>query len=150
MAKDSLKSLLENQTPINNLSQDIDSFTNLCAEMKMNDKDAAELMSLFKNYTSALIDNIDRRFGDSSEVLAAFSILNPHSIPQASAELKDYGNPQLEILSNHFFKENQEKSDRLECQWHGLKYYIRDVIKPNIPEATKLAGEKKMTASPTT
>lgn len=28
------------------------------------------------------------------------------------------------------------------AQWHGMKYYIRDVLKPNLPETVKLAEDK--------
>lgn len=116
MTKDNLQSLLENETPMENLRQNIDSVTEMCADIKLNQKDATELQSLFRKYTAALIENIDRRFADSSKVLAAFSIFDPVAMPDTAVELKVYGNPQIETLSQHYFKDNQDKSDRLKAQ----------------------------------
>lgn len=75
MSKDTL-SLLENDTPMENLRQDIDFFTDMCADIKINQKENKELVSLMQRYTSTLFVNIDRRFEYSSEVLAAFSVLS--------------------------------------------------------------------------
>ena len=75
MSKDTL-SLLENDTPMENLRQDIDPFTDMCADIKINQKETKELVSLMQRYTSTLFVNIDRRFEYSSEVLAAFSVLS--------------------------------------------------------------------------
>ena len=146
MTKDSLQSVLENDTPMENLRQDIDSFTDMCADIKMNQKEAKELESLMEKYTQALIDNIDRRFQDSSEVLAAFSIFDPVVMPDTTEELKVYGNQQIDTLSKHYFKDNQDKSERLKAQWHGMKYHIRDVLKPDIPDSVK-RGKAKITST---
>ena len=134
MTKDSLQTILQDETPIQELQQDIDSLTDMCADIRLNQRDATELQSLFRNYITALINNIERRFEDSSPVLAAFSIFDPNVMPETTEELKVYGNQQLETLSNHYFKDNQDKINRLKAQWHGMKYYIRDVIKPKLPE----------------
>ena len=142
MTKDNLQSILEDETPIEDLRKDIDSFTDMCADIRLSQRDAIELQSLFRNYTTALINNIDRRFEDSSEVLTAFSIFDPDAMPNTTAELKVYGNQQLETLSHHYFKDNQDKIDRLKAQWHGMKYYIRDTVKPNMP---KTLAETKTT-----
>ena len=118
-----------------NLSQDIDSLTDMCAEIKLNKRDTTKLQSLYQKYTTALTENIE----DSSEVLAAFCIFDP-----VATELKVYGNPQIETLSGHYYPNNQDKCDRLKALWHGMKYYIRDVLKPKLPESVK-QGEDKTT-----
>ena len=145
MTKDSLQSLLENETPIEKLQTDIDSFTDMCAEIKMNQKDASEIQSLFKNYTTALIQNIDRRFTDNSDVLAAFSVFDPVALPDNAPELKVYGETQMVTICHHYFKDNEDKHDRLMAQWQGIKYYIRDVIKPQIPQSVKEGNDKTPT-----
>ena len=83
-----------------------------------------------QKYTTALVDNTDRRFEDSSEVLGAFSVFDPVIMQDTTAELKVYGNQQIDILSKHYFADNQDKCERLEAEWHGMKYYIKDVLKP--------------------
>ena len=118
----------------------------MCADIKINQKEIKELESLMQKYTTALVDNIDRRFEDSSEVLAAFNVFDPVTMPHTTAELKVYGNQQIDILSKHYFVDNQDKCERLKAQWHGLKYYIRDVLNSALPETVKL-GKDKVTST---
>ena len=57
-----------------------------------------------------------------------------------------YGNQQIDTLSKHYFKDNQDKSERLKAQWHGMKYHIRDVLKPDIRDSVK-RGKAKITST---
>lgn len=141
MTKDRLQNLSEDETPLNNLRNDIDSFTDMCADIKMNKNDGQQLQSVFSKYVVALVSNIDNRFSDSSEVLTAFNIFNPTAVPDSAAEMRTYGNQQIDILSNHYFSENQDRSDKLKAQWHAMKYHIRDAIKPNLPESVKSGSD---------
>ena len=72
LTKHKLEQLKYEESPIQKLSQDIDSYTNMCADIKINDKEYKELKSLkslLEKYIDSLIMNIDRRFSDSSEVV---------------------------------------------------------------------------------
>ena len=64
--KDKFIDLLEDNAPIERLSKDVDSLTDVCSDIKMNPRKAKELENLFANYKAALIENIDRRFCESS------------------------------------------------------------------------------------
>lgn len=137
MTKDRLRHLFSDAIPIEKLSQDIESFTEMSAEIKMNQKDAKELHSLFETYISALIENIDNRFTDSCPVLEAFNVFDPMLVPESGVEMKNYGQGQVEVLCNQYFKENTEGSDRLKAEWEGMKYHLRDVIRPSMPDSVK-------------
>lgn len=145
MTKDRLLHLVADAKPIASLSRDIDSFTDMCAEIKMNEKDAKELHTLFENYVSALVDNIDNRFTDSSPVLEAFNVFDPMLVPESGVEMKSYGQDPIEVLCNHYFKDNPDKSDRLKAEWEGMKYHLRDVIKPSLPDSVKSGKESSPT-----
>lgn len=139
-AKDKLRSLLDEETPMKSLQADIDSFTDMCAEIKLSDKELKELQSLFTKYVESLISNIDRRFEDSSDILSAFAIFDPLSIPlNTEVGFKEYGVTQVRVIADHFYQEMTDDNklratEKLISEWQNLKYYINDNIKPNIPE----------------
>ncbi|XP_052784628.1 zinc finger protein 862-like [Mya arenaria] len=147
MTKDRLHNLVADAKPMESLSRDIESFTDMCAEIKMNQNDAKELHTLFEKYVSALVENIDNRFTDSSPVLEAFNVFDPMLVPDSGVEMRSYGHGQIEVLSNHYFKENPDKSDRLKAEWEGMKYHLRDVIKPSMPDSVKSGKEQTETTT---
>lgn len=110
--KDKLKDLLADNTPINKLATDLDSLTDICADIKINEKETRELESLFLKYISALVDNIDKRFSDSSPVLEAFNIFDPMMVPEQRELVRYYGQSQMEVLAEHYFKDKPDEGDR--------------------------------------
>lgn len=152
MAKDKLKALVEEATPLEALRADHDSYTNMCAEIKMSQKDIEEVHRLFTNYVNALIKNIDRRFEDSCEILASLSIFDPLSVPKSDEiGFKEYGKHQIEILADHFYQNEDDevrniKKDKLLTEWQGMKYHINDVLKQHLPEDIKM-GSTRLTAT---
>lgn len=106
-AKDKLRSLLDEETPMKSLQADIDSFTDMCAKIKLSDKELKELQSLFTKYVESLISNINSRFEDSSDILAAFGIFDPLSIPlNTEVGFKEYGVTQVRVIADHFLSRN--------------------------------------------
>ncbi|VDI55299.1 Hypothetical predicted protein [Mytilus galloprovincialis] len=148
LAKDKLKKLLEEETPMQSLQTDIDSFSDMCAEIKLNNKELKELQSLFEKYVNALINNITRRFEDSSDVLAALGIFDPLSVPlQNQPGFKEYGIAQINILADHFHQLDEpetktRKTEKMQSEWQSFKYHINDVLKPVIPEDVRDGSSK--------
>ncbi|XP_052261749.1 E3 SUMO-protein ligase KIAA1586-like [Dreissena polymorpha] len=134
-AKDKLNGILEEETPLVSLQSDIDSYTNISAELSMSPKVMDDLQSLFKKYITALKDNIDHRFGDSSVILTAFCIFDPVTVPGDSALFKEHGNREIQQIATHFFADNEEDRNQLKNEWSGIKYHLRDTLKPNIPQS---------------
>lgn len=66
-------------------------------------------------------------------------------MPESASELRAYGCQEIEILSEHYFHGIQDIAGRLQAQWLGMKYHLRDVIRPDIPEEVK----ESKTMSPT-
>ncbi|CAG2239555.1 unnamed protein product [Mytilus edulis] len=150
LAKDKLKKLLEEETPMQSLQTDIDSFSDMCAEIKLNNKELKELQSLFEKYVNALINNITRRFEDSSDVLAALGIFYPLSVPlQNQPGFKEYGIAQINILADHFHQLDEpetktRKTEKMQSEWQSFKYHINDVLKPVIPEDVRDGSSKSL------
>ncbi|XP_052241120.1 zinc finger protein 862-like isoform X2 [Dreissena polymorpha] len=140
--KDKLKDLLEDNAPIERLSKDVESLTDVCSDIKMNPREAKELENLFASYIAALIENIDRRFCESSPVLEAFNIFDPMMVPDQREEIRYYGQTQMQVLAEHYFRDKPEEGDRLKAEWEGLKYHIRDGMKPHIPVSVKSPESK--------
>ena len=82
LCKLKLNEVKEDESPLQKLFQDIDSFTNMCPEISLNTKSSKELHSLLNNYIDNLITNIDRRFSDCSSVVVAYSNSDPTSFPK--------------------------------------------------------------------
>lgn len=95
-----------------------------------------EVRSLFNKYITALKQNIDRRFGDCSEILAAFCIFDPVTIPE-NKEFQEYGKREIQQIAKHFYADNEEEIiiSQLKTEWGGMKYHMRDILKPKIPQA---------------
>ena len=92
--------MLLDETPLNQLQRNIGSFTNMSAELTLNKNHLNEIQTLFRQYIDALKHNIDRRFGDSSKVVAAFCIVDPLAVPERDG-CKEYGLKEVEILGGH-------------------------------------------------
>ena len=74
---------------------------------------------MLRKYTESLISNIEKRFSDSLEILKAFDIFNPFSVPERETlEFTVYGNEHIETMINHFFKDLEEsKKEEIRVEW---------------------------------
>lgn len=141
MTKDKIKEIQETEEPLEKLKADADSFANMCGDIKWNDRDSEYLHKLLTNYTDALIENIDDRFNDSMELLSAFQILDPALVPLPDdISFKEYGKQAILVIAKHFHpKEDKDEveTDKLKIEWEKMKYYVAEVVLPNMPDEVK-------------
>ena len=71
--------------PLKKLASDIDSITHISDDLTLSPRMAEELTYLFKSYIPAL-KNILKRFDESSDIVTAFSVLKPITIPEVKAQ----------------------------------------------------------------
>ena len=147
--KEKLDKVLAEETPLTRLQTDIDSFTNMSAELSLSRNQIQEIQTLFDKYINALKSNIDKRFADSSEVIASFSIFDPLAIPEAeNTDFKEYGVKEVNILVTHFHKgdDGTKVKDQLLTEWSSMKYHLKDVVKPKVPSDIR-EGKGKSTST---
>lgn len=141
MTKDKIKEIQETEEPLEKLKVDADSFTNMCGDIKWNVRDSEYLHKLLTNYTNALIENIDARFNDSMKLLSAFQILDPTLVPLPDdIGFKEYGKQAILVIAKHFYpKEGKDEveTDKLKIEWEKMKYYVAEVVLPNMPDEVK-------------
>ncbi|WAR20733.1 ZN862-like protein [Mya arenaria] len=141
--KDKLQQIMENEEPLQKLAQDLDSFTNMCSDIKPDVKIANELQNLLKNYVAGLRNNIDRRFSDTSAVVAAYGVFDPTTLPRSDeVDFKTYGENQIALLADHFFTDDVKK-EKLLAQWKGFKYHVHDILLPNMPGEVRSGKPKE-------
>lgn len=137
MTKDKIKT----EKPLETLKADSDSFANMCGDIKWNVRDSEYLHKLLTNYTNALIENIDDRFNDSMKLLSAFQILEPTLVPLPDdTGFKEYGKQAILVIAKHFYpKESKDEveTDKLKIEWEKMKYYVTEVVLPNMPDEVK-------------
>lgn len=117
--------------PLENLKRDMQSFKEMSAELNLTDHQAREIETMGEKYTAALINNLDRRFSDSSDILSAFSVFNPMAVPKATdAAFKIYGEDAISTLAKHYYgnvdtpESKQVKTDKLLSEWGHMKHMI--------------------------
>ena len=122
---DKLKEIADNQTPIVELKKDLSEGGRL-SELQLNatENQIEKTSSMLRKYTESLISNIEKRFSDSLEILKAFDIFNPFSVPERETlEFTVYGNEHIETMINNFFKDLEEsKKEEIRVEWKKLKY----------------------------
>ena len=119
--RDKLTELKEEDVPLQKLSSDIDSFTDMCQEIKMNPRESNELQNLLHTYIDSLLANLDRRFSDRSNVLTTFSIFDPTAMPKSDEPgFKTYREHHVSVLGYHFF-DNYAKNDKFLTHWRAFK-----------------------------
>ena len=117
----------------------IDSITHISDDLTLSPRMAEELTYLFKSYIPALKKNILKRFDESSDIVIAFSVLKPITIPEVKAqELKEYGLEDITLLGKHFFK-SDERVDKLVTDWKSMKYHINDIVMSRFPWKSRMA-----------
>ena len=120
-SKAKLQRLLTEGKPLNLLKDDVDKRLTSCGL-----KDAEEKVhSMTGRYTNEMIWNINERFpSDVMNIIEAFSIPNLESIPtdQSSHEFTVHGNHEVNVLSSHFFEDNEEKKKEFLEEWQSFKF----------------------------
>ncbi|CAG2212072.1 unnamed protein product [Mytilus edulis] len=98
--KEQLNKVMESESPIVKLKHDLEEGKRLhVLEIKVTDHMITEVTNLLKNYISTLIENIDKRFGDSLPVLTALSIFDPLRVPEKEhVGFSSYGQNQMKVL----------------------------------------------------
>ena len=103
------------------------------------------LKNLFKNYVSALKQNINDRFSDSLGILENFFIFDPVNVPEGvsneNSEINNYGVNEIDKIGSHFFQSDSQevkegKLCKLKAEWGNFKYELQS-FKKNISEKQK-------------
>ncbi|PFX18853.1 hypothetical protein AWC38_SpisGene16765 [Stylophora pistillata] len=82
--KATIKEQLETNLPMEKFESGIDSFSNICEDLKVSTAEKEQLYQLQENYINSLTENIEVQFAGSSPIFAALKILDPqskHGIP---------------------------------------------------------------------
>ena len=85
-----------------------------------------------KRYTKAMLWNIDDRFPHNIlSILDAFSIFILHNIPtnKTSSEFSVYDHSETNVLSNHFFANEEENKDTFIEEWESFKFDLLSMRK---------------------
>ena len=135
-----LDDILESESPLNKLASDIDSISMISDELTLSPRAMEELRNLFGKYIPALKENIIRRFQASSEILAALGVLNPLTVPGIKEPgFKEYGRSDMKVIAKHFSMDEE----KLQTEWRGIKYHIKDVLVPKMPATVKEGSDKQ-------
>lgn len=90
----------------------------------MTKNDSEQLERLLSTYTNKLKLNISDKLGSVPEIVEAYGIFDPFSIPPEEDDFREYGEEQIHVLADHFWPGDSDKEDKLKCQWSQSKYYI--------------------------
>jgi len=109
--KASLEELLETSSPVQKFLAALDSYTNICKDLKVSTTQQQQLHRLQEQYITSMVANVEARFASSSPLLAALKIFNPLAVPE-SRELgfNVYGNRDISTLAQHFYQGDDEAS----------------------------------------
>ncbi|VDI68463.1 Hypothetical predicted protein [Mytilus galloprovincialis] len=102
LAKEKLTAIMDDGISLTKLTSDFDSLEKMCSDLKVSKKEMDERKSLFKKYITALIENIEKRFADSSDLLVAFSV-DPLLVPS----FKQYCVNHITTLAGHFLRKEK-------------------------------------------
>ena len=88
--------------------------------------------------------NIRDRFPSKIiNVLEAFHIFHTGMVPEEkSKEFEVFGNEEVQIFKNHYYKDNTEKAEGLENQWDGFNYEMVTLKKKWIGFKSQLKNNK--------
>jgi len=108
------------------------------------------LINLTQKYTTALKENIQRRFEDSLPGLGAFQIFDPTTVPgKSDPAFKDYGADHIDILAECFYSGHHSQAEMKEllCKWQTFKYNLLQ-RKEQLPSEVFNPPPKKDLVSP--
>ena len=150
--KASLEELLETNSPVQKFLAALDSYTNICEDLKLSTVQQQQLHRLQEQYVTSMVGNIEARFANSSPILAALKIFYPLAVPESNEfGFNVYGNRDISSLAQHFYQGDDDasqktRSSKLLAEWHQMKFNINDNIKPNIPIEIK-TGKSSTTST---
>ena len=149
--KASLEELLETNSPVQKFLAALDSYTNICEDLKLSTVQQQQLHRLQEQYVTSMVGNIEARFASSSPILAALKIFDPLAVPESNEfGFNVYGNRDISSLAQHFYQgddaSQKTRSSKLLAEWHQMKFNINDNIKPNIPIEIK-TGKSSTTST---
>ena len=74
------------------------------ADITINLHEVSQAESFTEKYISALVKNINARFGNCLPVVSVFSVFNPVHLPQPSQpSCADYGKTEMNVIGERFF-----------------------------------------------
>ena len=150
--KASLEELLETNSPVKKFEASLDSYTDICEDLKMSAAQLQQVYRLQEQYISSMVEHIEARFTGSSHILSALKIFDPVAVPESSdMGFKVYGNKDISTLAEHFYQgdddtSQQTRSSKLLAEWQQMKFNINENIKPNIPNEIKM-GKSSTTST---
>ena len=137
--KASLEELLETNSPVQKFLAVLESYTNICEDIKVSAAQQQQLYCLQEKYITSLVANVEARFASSSPVLAALKIFDPLAVPETTElGFSVYGNVDIATLAEHFYQADNDTSQKnrrskLLAEWNQMKFNINENIKPNLP-----------------
>lgn len=137
--KASLEELLETNWPMQKFLAVLESYTNICEDIKVSAAQQQQLYCLQEKYITSLVANVEARFASSSPVLAALKIFDPLAVPETTElGFSVYGNMDIATLAEHFYQADNDTSQKnrrskLLAEWNQMKFNINENIKPNLP-----------------
>lgn len=137
--KASLEELLETNSPVQKFLAVLESYTNICEDIKVSAAQQQQLYCLQEKYITSLVANVEARFASSSPVLAALKIFDPLAVPETTElGFSVYGNMDIATLAEHFYQADNDTSQKnrkskLLAEWNQMKFKINENIKPNLP-----------------
>ena len=147
-----LEELLETNSPVQKFLAVLESYTNICEDIKVSAAQQQQLYRLQEKYITSLVENVEARFASSSPLLAALKIFDPLAVPETSElGFNVYGNRDIATLAQHFYQADNDtsqksRSSKLLAEWNQMKCNINENIKPNIPIEIK-TGESNTTST---
>ena len=150
--KASLEELLETNSPVQKFLAVLDSYTNICEDIKVSVAQKQQLYRLQEKYITSLVTNIAARFASSSPLLAALKIFYPLAVPETSElGFNVYRNRDIATLAHHFYQTDNDasqktRSRKLLAEWNQMKFNVNEKIEPNIPIEIK-AGKSNTTST---
>ena len=113
--KASLEELLETNSPVQKFLAVLESYTNICEDIKVSAAQQQQLYCLQEKYITSLVANVEARFASSSPVLAALKIFDPLAVPETTElGFSVYGNMDIATLAEHFYQADNDTSRRTE------------------------------------
>ena len=93
-------------------------------EIALSENQQEMIARLATKYVDALEQSIRKRFPtEIINKLEAFHIFDAGMVPEEeSEEFEVFGNKEVQIFKNHYYKDNIEKADGLGNQWDDFKY----------------------------
>ena len=122
--KASLEELLESNIPVQKFLAVLESYTNICEDIKVSAAQQQQLYRLQEKYITSLVANVEARFPSSSPLLAALKISYPLAVPETSElGFNVYRNRDIVTLAQHFYQADDDasqktRSSKLLAEWN--------------------------------